>query len=165
MLESLALVLALADGPMRAREIHAAARPSPAGSCTGAPIASVTVGNDENRSTGVFVRAIPDPPTSEYVSVTTGTCRCTNVGRAARPAFAARSGGSGVTGCTFGIRSKGSAAFGSVSVVSGVVGPANDGWRRAAAIGPAYRNTSTDTPMPAHQYRIPLNRSAVNPSG
>jgi hypothetical protein len=100
--------------------------------------------------------------------VTTGTRRCTTLGAAAcaaRGAFAACNGGSGASRCNVGTRSNGSAALGTVSGVSGVVGPANEGCRRAAAIGPTYRNASTAIPIPAHQYRIPLNRNAVNPSG
>jgi hypothetical protein len=131
---------------------------------------SLTVGVDWKRSTGVFVGAIPDPdvPTSEYVWRMTGPFRRTIVGAVCSGvpvAFAACCTGSGATGCTFGTRSRGSAALGTVSVTNGVVGPADAGWRRAARSGPAYMSTSTDTPMPAHQYRIPLNRNAVNPSG
>jgi hypothetical protein len=126
-----------------------------AGSCTGAPTDSETVGVDWNRSTGVFVRAIPDPPaTSEYESVTTGTRLRTAVGDvvcAAPAAFDARNGGSGATRCNVGTRSSGSAALGTVRVVRGVVGPANDCWRSAATIGPTYMRASTEMPMPAHQ--------------
>ena len=86
--------------------------------------------------------------------MTTGTRWRTTVGDApgvARAAFAACNGGSGARRCTFGTRSSGSAAFGTVSAASGVVDPTNDGWRRAAAIGPTYRKASTEMPMPAHQ--------------
>ena len=126
-----------------------------AGSCTAAPVVSDTRGVAWNRSTGVFVGAIPDPPgTSEYESVTTGTRLRTVVGdvvRATPAAFDARNGGSGATRCNVGTRSNGSAALGTVRVVSGVVGPANDCWRSAATIGPTYMRASTEMPMPAHQ--------------
>ena len=126
-----------------------------AGSCTGAPTDSETVGVDWNRSTGVFVRAIPELPISEYESVTTETLLRTAAGDVAcgaPAAFVVRNGGSGATWCNVGTRSNGSDALGNVRVASGVVGPANDCWRSAtAAIGPTYRKASTEMPMPAHQ--------------
>ena len=107
----------------------------------GALTVSVTVGRPEKRSTGLFVRVIPDEPGYVLLSVTTGTCLRTTL-EPAEPcparlaAFATCSGGSGARRCTLGTRSSGNPALGSVSVVSGVVGPGNAGWRSAAAIGP-----------------------------
>ena len=135
-----------------------------------APTLFATTGDPEKRSTGVFVRAMPDAPAlvREYESLTTGTVRRTvfvGLDVPAPAAFAARNGGSGASRCTVGARRSGNLAAGSVSVASGVVGPGIEGWRKAPMIGAAYIRPNTATPMPAHQYRIPRNRSAVKLSG
>jgi len=46
-----------------------------------------------------------------------------------------------------------------------LVAPEKDGCRSATAIGLTYRRRSTKTPIPVHQYRSPLDRTATNPYG
>ena len=133
------------------------------------PIVSVTTGRPANRSTGVFVRAIPDVPASWCVSVTTRTRwragRVACVGDAAC-AFVCASGGSGASRCTVGTRSSGNFATGRANGVSGFAAAAAAACCRSATpIGPTYRRTSTISPMVAHQYRIPRERMATNPNG
>jgi hypothetical protein len=51
------------------------------------------------------------------------------------------------------------------SGLAAVAGPENVGCCSAATTGATYMNASTARPIPAHQYRIPLNLNAVNPNG
>jgi hypothetical protein len=143
------------------------------GSATGVPMSSLTTAALANGSFG----AAADPvgaagPIWACVSLTTGrcrriTCRPTVVGVVAGR-LAGRvcgSAGSGASRCTFGIRKSGTPRLGSERAGSGVERAGSDGWRNAAATGPTYMNTSTVRPIPAHQYRIPLNLNAVSPNG
>jgi hypothetical protein len=154
------------DGPCGA--VGAAAAGGAADVAGATPTVSVTTGSPANRSTGVFVREIPDVPARLYVSDATGTRRWTTLeaaGRLDARDLAVDTGGNGASRCTAGTRNIGNLAAGSVSEVSGVVDTGIDGCRNAAPIGPTYMRTSTASPTVAHQYRIPRKRIAVNPNG
>lgn len=72
---------------------------------------------------------------------------------------------SGFNLCTFGTRRSGNWTAGVDNAGNGeaVLRAETEGCRRIAAIGAAYISASTARPIPAHQYRIPLNLSAVRP--
>jgi hypothetical protein len=79
-------------------------------------------------------------------------------------AFGRASGGVGAGAWTRGTSMRGKAAAGMRSggraALRDIAGSLN-----ATAIGATYANPSTARPRPAHQYRIPLRRSATKPYG
>lgn len=73
--------------------------------------------------------------------------------------------GSGASRCTFGNAKSGNAIAGTDRPGSAVVFAGSAGWPKLSPIGAAYMATSTVRPKPAHQYRTPRKRNAINPYG
>jgi hypothetical protein len=135
------------------------------------PMLSATTGAFANGSVGVVFCVVFARGAWAWTSDTTGTrweaVRDGDwgaVGLVAVAAWCVR-GASGVWAYNFGVRSSGNAIAGTVMAGSGVVRAGSAGWRKIAPMGAAYIATSTVRPRPAHQYRTPRKRSAINPNG
>jgi hypothetical protein len=150
-----------------------------AGSSTGVPIPSETTTAFANGPFGAALAFGAAGATCVCTSATIGTgcvadwrcaadwCCAAARGAVAGVATACCNGGRGASRCTFGTRRTGKATAGMASVGSGLgaVREGSAGCRHAAASGAAYMSTRTVSPRPAHQYRTPLNLSAVSPNG